>query len=355
MEILLNNKNSKISGRCLTIDEVLYLGYSGAFVEFQFTGKKVHATMCSNSPDLESIFKAWIAVFIDDSNEPYKKIPLTDFEKNYLIYENEENISVKIKIMKISEAAFGKVGIKRIITDNNNPLIATAIKKRKIEFIGDSITCGYGIEGSFEIDSFTTDQENCYKAYAIKSAKELNAEYHLVAWSGIGTTSSWVDENTQEPLTDWLMPMLYSYTDASLCQTLKIPKDKWELWNFSQFQPDVIVINLGTNDNSYVRNTPIRIEKYEVDYLNFLNQVRKNNPYSTILATLGVMGQDLCKSVEKQVLEFRKTYNDDSIHFMPFDVQLEEDGIGTDWHPNEKTNIKMMLKLNEKIREIMGW
>jgi len=355
MEILLNNKNLKISGRCLTIDEVLYLGYSGAFVEFQFTGKKVHATICSNSPDLESIFNAWIAVFIDDSNEPIKRIPLTEFEKDYLIYESEEEKSVKIRIVKISEAAFGKVGIKKITTDNDNPLTPKDIKARKIEFIGDSITCGYGIDGIFEKDSFTTEQESCYKAYAIKTARELNAEYHLVAWSGIGTTSSWMEENTQEPLNDWLMPMLYRYTDASLCQTLKIPIDKWELWNFSQFQPDLIVINLGTNDSSYVKNIPERIEKYEMDYFNFLNQVRENNPNSTVLATLGVMGQDLCKSVEKQVLEFKKIYNDEKIHFMPFDIQLEEDGIGTDWHPSENTNIKMMLKLTKKIKEIMKW
>lgn len=355
MDFLASSEHMKISGRTMVLDGVRYLDYSGSFVEFVFTGKKVSATLWSNSHTMEDILKAWVAVFVDDQEEPVKRFPLEQEEAEYVLFESDVEKTVTLKLCKVSEEAFGKVGIKKITTDNERPLIPTKKKEHTIEFIGDSITCGYGIEGIFEVDIFNTTQENCYKAYAMRTAKALDADYHLVSWSGIGTTSAWVEETVNEPLNDWLMPMLYQYTDASLCRDLNMPADQWERWDFARFQPELIVINLGTNDASYVRNIPERMEAYEATYYKFLEQVRENNPASVILATLGAMGQDLCPAVERQVNKFASEKGDQKIHFMSFDVQLDEDGIGADWHPSEKTHVKMAERLTEKVKEIMNW
>lgn len=355
MDFLACSEHMKISGRTMEINGVRYLDYSGAFVEFVFTGKRVSATLWSNSHTMEDIYKAWVAVFVDDHDEPVKRFSLEQEEAEYVLFESEVEVTVTIRLLKVSEEAFGKVGIKKITTDNDKALIPTGKKMRTMEFIGDSITCGYGIEGIFEVDIFNTTQENCCKAYAMRTAKALDADYHLVSWSGIGTTSAWVEETVNEPLNDWLMPMLYQYTDASLCRDLNIPLEHWERWDYNRYQPDIIVINLGTNDASYVRNIPERMADYEVTYYKFLEQVRENNPQAVILSTLGAMGQDLCPAVERQVLRFAKDKKDQNIHFMSFDVQLDADGIGADWHPSEKTHIKMAECLTKKIKEIMNW
>src|SRR5690606_15648285 len=122
---------------------------------------------------------------------------------------------VTIRLVKYSESAFGKVGIKSISVDAaSNPIRPTQNKNIRLEFIGDSITCGYGIEGRLDVDSFNTVQENPWKAYAARTARALDADYNLVSWSGIGIISAWTDQ--EEPVTDWLMPELYPYTDKAM-------------------------------------------------------------------------------------------------------------------------------------------
>jgi hypothetical protein len=81
--------------------------------------------------------------------------------------------------------------------------------------------------------------------------KKLRAEYQMVCWSGIGIISNYTEQDT--PNEEWLMPVLYPYTDKA-CD-LAIGNDP-ELWDFSRFVPDCIVINLGTNDNSYTKGIP---------------------------------------------------------------------------------------------------
>ena len=56
----------------------------------------------------------------------------------------------------------------------------------KVEFIGNSITCGYGIEDDNPNNGFSYDTENHTMTYAHKVARALNADVNIVARSGIG-------------------------------------------------------------------------------------------------------------------------------------------------------------------------
>ena len=71
------------------------------------------------------------------------------------------------------------------------------------------MTCGYGIEGVWNKDTFNTRQENPWEAYAAKTARYFDADFNCVSWSGIGIISSWTDSDT--PNTEWLMPMRTLY------------------------------------------------------------------------------------------------------------------------------------------------
>ena len=60
------------------------------------------------------------------------------------------------------------------------------LPERKIEFIGDSMTCGYGVETMDEKEGFSDETENHYYTYAALTARALNAQHVVVARSGIG-------------------------------------------------------------------------------------------------------------------------------------------------------------------------
>lgn len=55
-----------------------------------------------------------------------------------------------------------------------------------LNFIGNSITCGYGVESENPKDPFTYDTENHFYTYAARTARALKAQHLVVARSGIG-------------------------------------------------------------------------------------------------------------------------------------------------------------------------
>lgn len=64
-------------------------------------------------------------------------------------------------------------------------------------------------------------------------------------------------------------------------------------WDFTEKQPDIIVINLGTNDDSYCQETEWKQEEYRDKYAEFLLDVRAKNPGAEIFCVLGLMGARL--------------------------------------------------------------
>jgi Lysophospholipase L1 and related esterases len=349
MEFIAEKNNVKVTGRTLFQNNVRYLGYSCSAIEFVFTGQKAQAVLWTNSPSLEDIYTAWIAVFIDDEEEPSRRFSLNKEEETYLLYEGNEIKQTKIRMVKYSEATFGKVGVKSIMIDGSTPQPAPK-KSRRLEFIGDSITCGYGNEGVWNTDIFSTAQENPWEAYAAITARTLGADYQLISWSGIGIISNWTDQDVPNDV--WLMPGMYSYTDKET--DLFLGNTEPEAWDNTGFIPDCIIINLGTNDASYTKRIPERVETFGSEYYKFLQQVRNVNPGVKILCTLGVMGQDLCPEVERQVKKLNLE-GEDHIYYMKFDLQREKDGIGSDWHPSKITHNKMAEKLVSKLKEICDW
>jgi lysophospholipase L1-like esterase len=350
MEFNADERYVRVLGRTLFRDGIRYLGYSCSAIEFTFTGKRAEAVLWSNSQSFEEPLKAWVAVFIDEEETPSKRFRLDQEKDTYLLYEGQETKTTRIRLVKYSEAAFGKVGIIKLIIDSEQPPQPTMMNHRRLEFIGDSITCGYGNEGLWDVDSFDTAQENPWEAYAAQTARRLEADYTLICWSGIGIISNWTDQEV--PNEEILMPVLYPFTDRSA--ELALSGDATELWDNNQFVPDCIVINLGTNDNSYTKGIPERVAAFEARYYDFIRMVRHKNPSSIILCTLGAMGQELYDAIHRQVSRL-VAEGDRMLYAMSFDVQLTEDGIGTDWHPSRLTHKKMADKLEAKLRELLNW
>lgn len=338
----------RVLGRTIMKDGVRYLGYSCSAIEFQFVGRKADAVLVTDSDSRPEEHYAWLAVFINDETMPSKRFCLSRQEDSYVLYEGEEEALVTIRLVKYSESAFGMVGIKSIGVDGSNPIRPTQSKNIKLEFIGDSITCGYGIEGKLGIDSFNTAQENPWKAYAARTARALDADYNLVSWSGIGIISAWTDQ--EEPITDWLMPELYAYTDKAM--DIVLGNKVLAVWDNSHFIPDCIIMNIGTNDASYTRNMKDRVALFGNKYYAFLKQVRELNPETKILCTLGVMGQELFGEIEYQISRLQSE-GYEGLYSMVFELQNELDGIGCDWHPSSITHEKMAARLEDKLRSIL--
>ena len=346
----------KVTGRTLFAEGVRYLGYSGSSASFTCVGKKAVAEIWSDADAWGEELKGRIAVYVNNGEEPVKRICLDKPEGIYTLYESDTEEQVTVKIMKYSEAAFGKCGIRYIEIDTDKLCPPPTACERKMEIIGDSITCGYGVEAENELQPFHTATENPTKSYSLLTAKDLGAEVNLVSWSGNGIVSGYVEETATEPSDKWLMPEVYRYTDISGSEKLfGEDESRWEKWDFSRFVPDIILINLGTNDCSWCKDIQERKNDYRDRYVEFLKYIRENNPGAEILCMLGTMDQRVLKELEEAVKIFKTTQKDEKVHFLSLPPQNPEDGYGADWHPCEFTQKKTAELVVREIKSIMNW
>lgn len=346
MKISAENADIRRLGRTLMRNGTLWLGYSLTGAEFDFVGTSLSAELTTdwvNDEAWKENFQPYMAVLVNGKLS--KRFAVSEGTAEYELYRSEKAEKVRIRLVKLSENAFSKVGV--LSFSANGKLTATKpCSERRIEFVGDSITCGFGIEGKSVCDNFRTSTENPLINYASLTANGLGAEYQLTSWTAIGVYSNSVkDESVTEPDNAWTMPVIYDYTDKAVDGMLGNEPEKWD---FSRFAPQLIVVNLGTNDKDFTRGIPERTAAFENCYREFIAHIREKNPQAHIICALGAMGRELLPQVENAV----KVLADERITSLGFDVQREEDGIGSEWHPSAVTHRKMADKLIAEIKRL---
>ena len=127
-------------------------------------------------------------------------------------------------------------------------------------------------------------------------------------------------------------------------------------WDFNKFVPDVIVINLGTNDASYTGTKKDRQQDYQDSYVAFLKQIREKNPTAKIYCTLGIMDARLNKVMAAAAEAYTAETGDSNIATFEFPLQdSANDGIVADYHPSDTTHTKSAQLLADFIKQDMGW
>lgn len=325
-------------------------GLSATGVEFCVTGTKASITMKSDSSyDGEEVSRARIAVYVDV--ERVKEKILAKKETIILIFESEIEETHIVRVIKLSESPMSTCGISEInVIGRIRP---TEPKEKLIEFIGDSVTCAYGVDDEDRDHHFSTKTEDVTKGYAYKTAANLDVDYSMVTYSGYGIVSGYTENG--EKFSTQLVPTYYEKLGFSISTYMGKYLPQNIDWDFTKRQPDLVVINLGTNDSSYVLGKEDRKEEYICGYVEFLKTVRRCNPKATILCTLGIMGTDLCPAVEEAAWRYQKEKGDINISSMRFAEQLESDGYVADWHPTERSHDKAALKLTDEIKNVMKW
>lgn len=345
MNVLENEKKYRLGGRNITKDGVLFLSYSASYIEFRIKAKKVTARLISHGYDDTDLFYGWVYVFVDNADYAAKHFPVMEGEADYDIYEGSDERITTIRIMKGSETVFGNVGVKSIFVDGEVLDMEPSYRKL-VEFVGDSITCGYGFYGVCDKDVFTTAHEDPWNNYAGRLARKIGVDYQSISWSGNGVISHFMDAPAENPrVENFFLQDLYPYADAELERRLGI-KD-YTPWGFSR-KADLVVINLGTNDSSFTDNVPKRNEMFVEKYRYLLGLVRKNNPDANIVCTLGVMIQCLVPTLEKLIKDINAE-GDKKVYFLEAPLQSEEDGLATDGHPSPVTHEKLSNLLAEFI------
>ena len=252
----------------------------------------------------------------------------------------------EVRVMYAIEGYEYRPAFKGFILEQSARLLpAPALPERRIEFIGNSITCGYGNESTDPNDHFEFETENHFFSYAQLSARELQAVPQIVARSGIGVYRNYGGPKTGTPELD--MPSQYEYT---------LYNNKEERWDFSRFTPDVVCINLGTNDLS-TNNYDVKLLKK--GYEKFLQMVRRNNPQAKIVFLCGSMLQgkelEIARKTLDEIVENAHKQGDKQVYRFDFSPHNGSLKYGADWHPSLWQHRKMAAELTAYLRELMQW
>lgn len=302
----------------------------GVYIATKFRG-----TFCDlmiNDQVLWGTSHNYLEIVIDGNIQ--KRIQTTGKENTIRIAEGLSEGEHTLLICKDTEAGIGYLEFVGLLCDE--VLAPDPLPERKIEFIGNSITCGYGNDDS-EIACGTAnwyDQHNAYMAYGPVVARRLNAQWVLSSVSGIGMIHSCCDN-------DFVMSDVYGKIDLS-----KTGKS----WNFSRYAPDVVTICLGQNDG--VQDSTAFCSAY----VSFIETVRSKYANAHIVCLTSPMGDATLTQVLKDyltgIVNHMNAGGDNKIHSFFFSKSWNN---GCDWHPSKNDHQEIADELEAGLKGIMGW
>ena len=310
--------------------------YSGTSIKAKFEGTSITALFnCLTSNNYFFV--------IIDNDTPFK-VNISKLQEDYLLAEGLSDTAHIIEIFKLTEANQKTVTFRGMIIGRNKSLLTLPTPPaRKIEYIGNSITCGYGNETLLTSDGFKPDQENHYYTYAAYTSRDLNAQHMAVCFSGKG-----VYRNYDGPIDGSFdnMPSIYHKIDPNISNA----------WDFNKYQSDVICINLGTNDFS---GNDYDTALYKSAYRDFLTTLRGHYPSAKLVCLVGPMLGDSKLSAQKKILNFLvdefNTNGDNEVYFFEMSKQTGAFGYGGDYHPTVEQHKHNGKQLTEYLSQITGW
>ncbi len=254
----------------------------------------------------------------------------------YSVFQAAKSGAHTVRLVKRTEAFFGTTQFLGFqLSDGGRLLTLPPPPARRLEIIGDSISCGYGNEAKDQHERFASTNENAYLSYGAVAARALGAEYVCLAWSG---RTMW-PKNTMGAIYD-----------------LTLPLDPGSQWDFSRWTPDAVVINLSTND--FAGGTPDQ-KGWTSAYEAFVARVRRNYPHAALYCATSPMmaGKPgaTAQSYLTQIVADENAAGDKNVRLLIFETQDGKNGFGADWHPSLKTHQIMADKLAATLRSDLGW
>jgi len=274
-----NQKEVSYMGRVEKVEnQYAKIYWPGTSVTINFKGTELKAVLKNGKE--ETYFYA----IVDGNEKEAKKVKADTVQSSILLATGLKNTNHSVQLFKLSNNTSYTDFYGFELVDGSTVLNPAPLPKRKIEFYGNSITAGHGVDVlPGQDDSGSPEYFNNYWTYAALTSRHFNAQYSCISRSGIGVMVSWF------PI---IMPEMYDRLN---------PEDPTSKWDFSKYTPDIVVINLFQNDmwltaspthpefKARFGTTPPDVPTIILSYQNFVKSIRAKYPDATIICVLGSM------------------------------------------------------------------
>lgn len=306
----------------------------GVYWQTIFSGKQISAIVSDEGTSYHNIYVdgKWL-----------KKIKITGKEPQRILLADKLSAGKHtLRMQKCTEGEFGCTTLSKVIVDAKSQMAAVKPTGRFIEVIGDSYTCGYGTESNRAEEPFQLETENCNKAYACIIARYFNADYALVAHSGQGMVRHWGDS---VQISTNSMPERW---------TRVFDAHGTESYDFKAYRPQLVMINLGTNDFS-----PTAIpttDQYVGAYVELIKSVKTH--YGQDIPILCITPHSATPYLKAALAELKEKVanlkNVNMANALSNTVSSQGD-LGASEHPNYRGQRKIAMSLIPQVSTIMGW
>ena len=345
-----------VLGRTYGTAEDLELIWTGSGVEFEMNCSELGVVLEAGN----SVYMPWISLVLDGYWLAH--IPVQEGVNEYMLLRNmDPSVKHTVRIVKDFQASVDDPGcflkLKKIIYEGE--ISRPEPRRYRFEFIGDSITSGEGVLGAHEEADWISPYFSAVKNYAVMTADALGADYRLISQSGWGVTTGW-DNNPTSTL-----PLIYDSINAK-----RGVKD----YDHSSWDPNAVIINLGTNDGGAFDNPsftdpvsgqtfkynkledgsydPEALAKIRKGMTDFMLHIREVHPHAHILWVYGMLGDVMMPTVEAAVSDFWMKADSNAGYLQLPDTQGE--AFGSRWHPGEPSHRAASEKIVERLRDVLN-
>ncbi len=320
--------NITIMGRTHTNqDGSLMLGFPGVSLKTIVIGKSLSADLQSSTGN------SWIDVIVDGGPPTSVNIPTQLQSVELFKFAKEGKHSVEI--IHRTENWQGYVTLKHFTLEGEKLLTAPSLPKRKILVLGDSVTCGEAID-RVAGEEKNSRWWNARDSYGMLTARSLNSQVNLVCWGGRGLVRSWNGKTDDANLAD--------FYEFSVGDSLGLK------WDHNRYQPDLIVIAIGTNDFS--QGIPER-ETYVTAYVKLINKLLANHPQAHLALTEGaILNGEKKAALIDYIRETNSRVNDSRVHQI---TSAYYPGDRSDAHPTKAQHAAIAKDLTAQLKALMGW
>lgn len=338
--------------------ETLPLYWTGSGFELRFTGTALHIEYENRSVATDE----WIRVTLNGTTMIRMAVPAGRGHL-CLLRNLPEGQTWDVRLYKETQPQPAEEGFSLALhsLSCDGELLPPPARTCRIECLGDSITSGEGLAGPTSLIGWSSNVFSSDGHYMFRAAELLNAEARVVSMSGWGIFCGWDGDRSSN------LPSIYE----QVCATggAAVPHD------FSLWQPDAVVINLGTNDNgafnlpqeqkrddgSFIRMERLPDGRYDPACAELVTQaaadflciLRRCNPDAWLVWVLGMLGDGLFPIVQQAIDRYRQTTGDEKIRFVPLDDTTPET-VGSNNHPGRAVHAAAAEKIAGTVRSLLS-
>ncbi len=344
----------RILGRT-TGKETVNLFWTGSGIELEFTGSELWLFLNADYNE----FEPWICVELDGAR--IIRMPVNKGKSEVCLFRGMTAGKVKhVRVMKEVQAMHQDPGHLLQITGlgyTNGEFFPLPEPMLRLEFVGDSITSGEGTMGAVGEEDWISAFFSAGNTYPRMVADALKAEYRVVSQSGWGIVTGW-DGNEHNKI-----PPFYTQVCGLLTGERNASLGALEDYDFKAWQPDAVIINLGTNDATAIcaaaelgQDWAGTMDAKEAEKIltaairDFLKVVREHNPRAQIIWGYGMLGDNLLPVIRKAVENYAAETGDVGINFLQLPDTTEET-VGSRMHPGVKAHEKAAQVLEKFLRQ----